>query len=303
MRYAVTGAFGYSGRYIAQRLLDAGHDVITLTNSAAKPDLFAGKAVKASPLCFDDPYALEETLKGVQGLVNTYWVRFNHAAFSFADAVTNSEILFQAAAKAGVERIVHLSITNPSGNSPYEYFRGKAAVEEALESCGVSHAILRPAILFGGDDVLLNNIAWTLRKFPVFGLLASGDYNIEPIHVEDLAKLAADNLELRENAVIDAIGPETFSFLGLVRAVREAIGSRAIIVPAPPVLGYLASKVMGMFLNDVMLTWSEMGALLDGLLATDSPPAGGTKLTEYLEQNADTIGRQYQSELARRKKK
>ncbi|MHC4080714.1 MAG: SDR family oxidoreductase, partial [Planctomycetota bacterium] len=204
--HIVTGAFGYSGRYIAQRLADAGHAVRTLTNSPQGDHPF-GDRIDVRPLSFVDRDRLVESLSGAAVLYNTYWVRFNHRTFTFADAVRNTRALFAAAEQAGVGRVVHVSITNPSEDSPLEYFRGKARLERALAESGLSHAILRPAVLFGGDDILINNIAWMLRKLPVFGVFGDGSYRLQPIHVEDLADLAVEQGRGRDNVTIDAIGP------------------------------------------------------------------------------------------------
>src|SRR6187401_3237618 len=120
MKIAVTGAFGYSGRYIAKRLLEAGHSVITLTNSFKRENPF-GKSVQPFPFHFEEPTRLIESLRGVEVLINTYWVRFDHKLFSQEGAVANTKILFQAANEAGVKRIVHVSITNPDINSELPY--------------------------------------------------------------------------------------------------------------------------------------------------------------------------------------
>lgn len=296
----VTGAYGYSGRYIARRLLERGCTVRTLTNSPPRDDA-SDKTIPASPFHFDQPDKLVESLQGVTTLFNTYWVRFNHPRFTFADAIRNSKILFDAARRAGVERIVHLSITNPSKDSPFEYFRGKAIVEEALEQSGVSHAILRPATLFGNEDILINNIAWMLRHLPAIGVFGRGDYRLQPIHVEDLAALAVEQGFGRENIVINAIGPETFTYRELVDALRRIIGVWRPMVPTPPWFGYLASRVLGKIVGDVIVTRDEIAGLMNNLLYVDAPPAGTTRLTDWAKKRADTLGRHYANELSRRK--
>lgn len=300
--HAVTGAFGYSGKYIAQRLLDAGHNVVTLTNSVGRPNPF-GERIRAFPFDFDQPDRLAEHLEGVSVLYNTYWVRFNHRLFKHADAVRNTRTLFEAARRAGVERIVHVSITNPSEDSPLEYFRGKATLEKALAATGVSHAILRPAILFGKEDILINNIAWTLRRLPVFGVFGDGRYRVQPIYVDDLAALAVEQGASRVNAIINAIGPETFSYRELVECIGRAIGKRRPIVSTPPWFGYAASRIVGKLVGDVVVTRDEIRGLMAGLLAVDAPPAGTTSLTQWAKANAETLGRSYASELARRKRR
>lgn len=298
--HAVTGAYGYSGKYIAQRLLDEGRTVATLTNSLARTNPF-GDRVRAFPFHFDQPDLLAEHLKGVSVLYNTYWVRFNHPLFKHVDAVRNTLTLFEAARKAGVQRIVHVSITNPSQDSPLEYFRGKAILERALVESGISYAILRPAVLFGKEDILINNIAWVLRRFPVFGVFGDGRYRLQPIYVDDLASLAVEQGKNRENTIINAIGPETFTYRDLVARVGQLIGKRRPIVPMPPWLGYAVGWGVGQFVGDVVVTKDEIEGLMADLLYVDSPPAGRTVLTEWVRSHADTLGRRYTSELARRK--
>ena len=298
--HAVTGAYGYSGKYIAQRLLDEGQTVIALTNSIARANPF-GERVKAFPFDFDQPDLLTEHLQGVSVLYNTYWVRFNHRLFKHADAVQNTIALFEAAKRAGVQRIVHVSITNPSEGTKLEYFRGKAILEKALIESGISHAILRPAVLFGKEDVLINNIAWVLRRLPIFGVFGDGRYRLQPIYVDDLAALAVEHGKIRENAITNAIGPETFTYRELAAKIGELIGKPRPIVSVPPWLGYTVGRVLGTLVGDVVITKDEIEGLMADLLVVDSPPTGTTVLTEWIKDHADTLGRTYTSELARRR--
>ncbi|UCC50150.1 MAG: NAD(P)H-binding protein [Anaerolineaceae bacterium] len=298
--HAVTGAYGYSGKYIARRLLAAGEEVITLTNSPQRANPFGGK-VRAYPFNFDRPQALAETLRGVKVLYNTYWVRFNHDMFQHASAVENTLALFDAARSAGVERIVHVSISNPSEKSHLEYFRGKAELEKALIASGISYAILRPTVLFGKEDILINNIAWMLRKFPVFGVFGDGRYRLQPIYVDDLARLAVKQGQLRENVVIEAIGPETFTYRELVAAIGEIIGKERPIISLSPRMGYLAGRLMSLFMDDVVITKEEIEGLMADLLYVDAPPAGDTSLREWAARHSDSLGKHYTNELERRR--
>jgi len=301
-KHAVTGAFGYSGKYITERLLAQGKAVITLTNSLHRTNPF-GDRIRAYPFHFDDPEKLAETLRGVSVLYNTYWVRFNHRSFTHADAVRNTETLFRAAKLAGVTRVVHVSITNPSEDSPLEYFSGKARLERALVESGLSHAILRPTVLFGKEDILVNNIAWALRRFPVFGVFGDGLYKLQPIYVDDLAQLAVEQGDemAKANTLINAIGPETFTYRELAEVIGQIIGTRRPIVSLSPSMGVAAGWVIGKLVGDVMITREEIRGLMDNLLFVDAPPAGNTKLTEWATERAKTLGRHYTSELARRR--
>lgn len=299
MRVAVTGAFGYSGRYIAARLLEAGHDVLTLTHSPGRAHPF-GDRVRAFPFHFEAPDRLRETLRGVDALINTYWVRFDHRLFHHAEAVANTRTLFAAARDAGVRRVVHVSITNPDAASDLPYFRGKAELERELRGLGVSYCILRPTVLFGKEDVLINNIAWSLRHLPVVGLFGAGDYRLQPLYVDDLARVAAEQVGGEEDQVLEAIGPETFTYRELVTRVGEAIGVRRPLVALPPVLAYWGCRVIGWWFRDVVITREEIRGLMEGRLYVNAPPLGTTRLTEWLARHRGTLGRHYTSELARR---
>ena len=298
--HAVTGAYGYSGKYIAEKLIACGKQVITLTNSVHRENPF-GDRIKAFGFNFNKPDLLADSLQDVKILYNTYWVRFNHKLFTYASAVENTKILFEAAKHAGVERIVHISITNPSIDSPLEYFRGKALLEKYLKDTGIPYCILRPAVLFGKEDILINNIAWALRRFPVFGVFGDGHYKLQPIYVDDLAELAVQQGEQRENVIIDAVGPETFSYRGLVEEIGYIIGKKRPVISMPPLLGYSIGWVIGKLVNDVMITKDEVRGLMANLLYVDTTPAGSTKLTDWARKHANTLGFKYTSELARRK--
>lgn len=298
--HIVTGAFGYTGKYIARRLLEAGYQVKTLTNSPNRFNPFGDK-VKAYPYNFDNPDKLIESLLGATVLYNTYWVRFNHRDFTYSSAVSNSLKLFEAAKKAGIKRIIHISVTNPSEDSPFEYFRGKAKLERLLIESGLSYTILRPALLFGKGDILINNIAWLLRNFPIFGIFGDGNYRLQPIYVDELAKLAVDEGQKTENRIIDAIGPETFSYRDLVKEIGKAINKNRPIVSLSPTMGYLVGWFVGKIVQDITITRDEIKVVMSNLLYTHSLPVGKTKLTDWLKENSSTLGLRYASELARRK--
>jgi NADH dehydrogenase len=294
----VTGASGYTGRYIAQRLLDEGEPVKNLTGHPDRVSPF-GDRVDVARLDFDHPDSLAMSLDGADTLYNTYWIRFARGDLTFGTAVDNSVALIRAAERAGVRRIVHVSITNASAASPLPYFRGKGLVEDAVVASGLSYAILRPALIFGHEDVLVNNIAWALRRFPAFPIFGSGTYRVQPVYVEDLAEMAVTAAKESRDLVIDTVGPETYNFDGLVRLIAEMTHSRSMLVHMRPSLALLLTRVLGYLRRDVVLTRGEIQGLMAGLLVSDSPPMGRTRFSEWLAKSADSLGRRYASELKR----
>jgi len=298
MKIAVTGAFSYSGKYITKRLLERGEEVFTLTNHPNRPDPFGGK-VKAFPLDFGNKEELVQNLRGMDVLVNTYWVRFDKGSNTQPRAVENTKILVDAAAKAGVKRIVHISITNPSAESHLPYFWGKAANEKTVSESGMSYAILRPTVLFGKEDILINNIAWLLRRLPLFGLPGDGSYKLSPVYVDDLAKLAVEAVYSKDNYVWDAVGPEEFTFKEMVELIGRSVGVERPLVSFHPRLALFAAQFMSLFVNDVMLTPEEVDGLMAKLLISREAPRCTTSLKDWLLEHRAGVGRQYASELAR----
>ncbi|MBC8504585.1 MAG: NAD(P)H-binding protein [Anaerolineales bacterium] len=297
-RIAITGAFGYSGKYITERLLAKGNQVITLTGHPNRKNPF-NKEVQAYPFNFNNLDALAESLQGVDTLFNTYWVRFSHGDITFENAVDNTRSLFNAAKRVGVRRIVHVSITNPIIDSPLPYFKGKAQLEQDLKVSGLSYAIIRPTVIFGVEDILINNIAYLLRRFPLFIIPGSGDYRLQPIYAEDLADIAVAAGEQSENLIIDAVGPKIYSFNELVKEIRAAVGSNAKLIHISPFLALAMSRLLGLALGDVVLTNDEIQGLMADLLVSDKAPTGKKELKEWLHENADTVGMHYASELKR----
>jgi uncharacterized protein YbjT (DUF2867 family) len=295
MKIAVTGAFSYSGKYITKRLLARGDEVITLTGHANRPDPFGGN-VKAYPLDFDEA-DMTRSLQSVDVLVNTYWVRFDKGENTQPRAVENTCKLVNAAGAAGVKRMVHISITNPSAESHLPYFWGKAANEKAVIESGMSYAILRPTVLVGYEDILVNNIAYLLRRFPFFLLPGDGSYKLQPVHVDDLADLASEGVYRTDSYVIDAVGPDIFTFKEMVQLIGEKIGARRPLIPVSPRLALRAAQFLSLFVRDVMLTPEEVDGLMANLLVSKEPPRGKIHLADWLEMNKDTIGASYASEI------
>ncbi len=295
----VTGAFSYSGSAIAERLLDSGREVRTITFHPERAHPLQSR-IRATRYRFDDPVSLARSLEGVTTLYNTYWVRFDHGQTTFANAISNSRALFHAAKRAGVRRVVHISIANPSIESPLPYYRGKALVERALAEVGIAYSIVRPTWIFGREhEVLANNIAWILRRMPIFALPGDGHYPVQPVHIDDLARICEHAAFVDGDAILDAAGPETMSFDELVQTIRRAVGARVPILHLPPLAMTAVARALGLVLGDVVLTADEISGLTAGLLVSHEPPLGQIAFTEWLGEHTGAIGHTYANELDR----
>ncbi len=295
----VTGGLSYIGKSITKRLVEAGHEVLILTGHPDRPNPF-GKQVRVLPFRFAYPALLTESLRGATTLYNTYWVRFDYREVSFERAIENTRVLFQAAGQAGIQKVVHLSVSNPSEDSPFPYYRGKATVEKSLLESTLPYVIIRPTLVFGGEDeILISNITWLLRRFPIFALPRGAAYRLQPIHVDEVAALAVEAAASAHNAILDAAGPEIHRFEDMVRLIRDKIRSRALFIRTRPAVALLLLKVVGLMVRDVVLTKDELGALGADLLVSHETPRGKTNLGNWLDRNGPHLGRRYASEITR----
>lgn len=294
----MTGAFGYIGKYISKALLKRGRTVCTITTHPNKPNPF-GPAVKAFTYSFDDAEVLTRTLTGVDTLYNTYWIRFPFDGQTYENALANTKSLFRCAKQAGVQRIVHIGVTRALPDSDLPYYRGKAIQESMLKESGVPFSIVRPALVFGNEDILVNNIAWLIRKSPVFPIFGSGRYRVQPVFVEDLAEIAVSQSTGTDGTTVDAIGPETFTFQEFVTLIAEKIGKSPRIMRVSPSLGIFCGHLLSLFLRDVLLTRNELKGLMDEMLTSEQTPNGATRFSDWLEKNKLTVGGFYSSEVAR----
>ncbi len=294
----ITGAFSYTGKYITRRLLAMGKEVRTLTGHPHNAHPF-GEQVGVFPFNFDRPDELVENLAGASTLYNTYWIRFAHDSLTFEQAVANTKILFNAAKEAGIQRIVHISITNPAETSRLPYFKGKAILEQVLIDSGLAYSIVRPTVIFGSEDILINNIAWLIRRFPLFPIFGSGTYKLQPIYIEDMADLVVKAGQATGNSIIDAVGPDIFTFEELVRLIATILQRKILFTHISPRLAFNMAKLIEPLVGDVLITRDEITGLMADLLISYNAPTGHTHLENWLEENRSHVGKVYASELAR----
>ena len=297
-RVAVTGSFGFTGRPLTERLLAAGREVVTLSRRSGEGDPLAGR-ISVRPLDLEQADVLRASLDGVETLFNTYWLRFPRGGATFEGAVARSATLLAAARDAGVRRVVHVSVVNATPDAETPYVRAKAALEAVVRSSGLEWAIVRPTLTYGTQDILINNLAWALRRFPVYGMPGLGRYTVQPVHVDDVARICVEAAAGPSGVVVDAAGPEILSYRNLVEAVRAAVGSRSIVLPMPGAIVLAVSRLLGLVVRDVVLTRDEIRELTSSLLTSHEPPRGEIRLSEWLPANGATLGRRWSSELAR----
>jgi len=294
---AVTGAFSFTGRAIAAQLLAESREVVTLVRRP--PPAGADPRIRTAPLAFDDPASLAAAFAGVDTFYNTYWIRFERGRLTFEEIIGRTRKLLTAATQAGVRRIVHVSVVNAGTDAPTKYFVAKARLDDVIRGSGMSHAIVRPTLTFGPGDILVNNLSWVLRRFPLFAIPGNGEYRLQPVHVEDVARIAVAAGRQSSDMEVDAAGPDVLTFNRFVRLLADTVDSRTWLFHAPRVVSHLGARSLGLLVRDVMLTGDEITELTASLLVSAQPPAGRIGLPAWASAHADELGRSYHSELDR----
>ncbi len=294
-RAVVTGAFSYVGAAVAAELLRRGYAVHTLTNRRAPAD--AG-GITSAPLAFD-PEHLAREMAGVDAFVNTYWIRLPHGGQTFDTAVENSRVLVSAAVRARVGRLVHVSVSNASLGSNLGYYAGKARVDEAVRAAPIPHAIVRPTLVVGPNDVLTSNVAWLLRTFPFFLVPGGGRAPVEPVTLSDTGRIIADAAQATGDLDVDAAGPDVMTFRDYVHLVARAVGVTRPVLGAPAWLSLAALSAVGPLVRDVILTREEWLGLAQGLLVSKKPPLGRESVAGWLLAHGSSLGRAYANDLRR----
>jgi NADH dehydrogenase len=293
-RAVVTGAFSNIGSAAARHLEAAGFQVHTLTNRSPPP----GTAYTAAPLRFDVDH-LAKQLQGAEIFVNTYWIRLPHAGQSFDTAVANNRTLMEAASRAGVSRFVHVSVSNPELGMNLGYYRGKAQVESALRESGLGYGIVRPTLVVSSNDVLTNNIAWFVRRFPVFPMPQGGAYRLRPVTLEDTGRLICQVAQETDNCVVDAAGPDVVTFREYVEHLAHAVGVRRWMPSVPNWLSLAAIRMVEPFLRDTVLTREELLGLQQELLMSESPIPGAQSVVSWLDEHGGQFGASYINDMHR----
>ncbi|MBI5486653.1 MAG: NAD(P)H-binding protein [Deltaproteobacteria bacterium] len=294
-RAVITGAFSYIGAAAARELRRRGWTVHTLTNRRTPPH---SRHVTFAKLLFH-PDHLAAELRGADVFVNTYWIRLPHAGDDFHTAVRNNRMLVDAAVRARVGRLVHVSVSNASLDSRLGYYRGKAEVDAAVRACGLPHAIVRPTLVVGPADVLTSNIAWFLRRFPVFPVPDGGGYRLQPVTLDDTGRIVADAAESSADLDVDAAGQDIVTFREYVELVARACHVKCAIIGAPGRLALAGIRLVELFLGDTVLAREELAGLEQELLVSRAPPLGTERVDAWLLAHGAALGRSYVNDRRR----
>ena len=278
----VTGAFGYTGKYITRRLLNAGRRVRTITGHPKRANSF-GNQVEIAPMDFSDRAGLVRSLRGASVLYNTYWVRFNHGRATFDEAVANSRVLIEAAREAGRPQDRASQHRQSFARFAPSVLFGQSAgrkSDRGFRTCPTPSSGPRSSSV---SKIFSSTISRGSRAISrICNSRDPDNIELQPIFVEDLAELATSSARQENSLVLDAVGPEIFAFEDLVRQIALAVGAKPRFIHVSPRVALQMLRLVGPIVGDVILTREEIEGLMANLLVSKHPATGQTRFTAWL---------------------
>ena len=252
----VGGGTGFIGSAVVRELLDR-RPVAVLTRSVERvPRRFRGGRVELRQGDVTDPRTLPEALAGIDTVVQCvqfpgFPVERPSAGRTFMDVdAAGTRAVVEAAVKAGVRKIVYLSGVGADIESDRTWYRAKGIAEAAVRESGLRYVIVRPSWTYGPGDRSLNRFVGLMRTIPlVFPQLGPGSQRINPVYVDDVARLVVEALEGdgADGATIEIGGPDVLSMDEIVRATMRALDREKPIVHVPLGLARIAGAVLERF--------------------------------------------------------
>jgi uncharacterized protein YbjT (DUF2867 family) len=239
---AIAGGSGFIGRTIARRLAALPQlrvRVLSRDPGRARAKL-AGLEADFVRGEVTEPGTLPAALAGASAVVSAvqfdgYPIENPRRGLTFERIDLGGTLALLAAAKAaGVTRFIYISGAAADENSRHPGFRAKGKAERAIRESGLEYTILRPSLVYGPDDTVVNGFAKAIRLAPVFPVPGSGRQTLQPVLVDDLAACVALAISGRgQNGTYEIGGPDLMTFDDLIRLIMDLTGHRRPIVHVP----------------------------------------------------------------------
>jgi uncharacterized protein YbjT (DUF2867 family) len=265
-RIAVTGATGFVGGHLAERLRAAGDEVVPLSRRTgfdlARPDVAA----------------LAEALEGCAAVVHTAGINREIGRQTYdAVHIRGTRALVAAARAAGVEHISLVSFLRARPDGPTAYHRSKWAAESIVREGGVPFTVLKCSMIYGRGDHMLDHLSRALFTFPIFSPVGLTERPLRPVAVDDVARIlvaAAHGDPRLIDQTVAVLGPDTVRLSDVVRRVARIVGRRPRQLPSPVAAHLVLARIWEATMRVPLLSVAQVHILAEGVVepAPDAPP-------------------------------
>jgi NADH dehydrogenase len=266
MRIAITGATGFVGGHLTNRLTGEGHEVVRIGRHRIDD------AIVHSSL--NDVDQLTVAFTGCKAVAHCAGINRELGDQTYARVhVEGTRNVVAAAKNAGVQKIVLLSFlrARPDCDSPYHESKWEA--EEIVRNSGLDYTVIKAGIIYGRGDHMLDHLSHALHTFPIFGLVGLKEKSIRPLAVEDLVHVMRAALVDRriKRQTIALVGPEEIYLSEAVRRVAEVVGKRPLMFPLPVACHELMARVFERFMKVPLTSVAQVRILSEGVVEPGSP--------------------------------
>lgn len=275
MNIAITGGTGFIGRHLAEELRAEGHEVVALGSQAS--------AVKAGPkkgalrIGLDDVDKLAEAFAGCDVVAHCAGINREIGRETYQRVhVEGTRHVVTAAKQAGVRKIVFISFLRARPECGSKYHESKWTAEEIVRASGLDYTILKPGVIYGKGDHMLDHLSHAFHTFPVFAFVGMKDQLVRPTAVADLVRVlratVVENRLSRETVAVT--GPEEITLRTAVQRVARVVGKRPLMFRLPLAFHYTFGWLLERLMKTPLVAVAQVRILSEGVVDPLPPCAG-----------------------------
>lgn len=238
MKVAITGGTGFVGRHLAQSLLADGHTVVLIARGKDQRDPSVNSEPGVTVVYCDvsEQSSLATALQGCDAVAHCAGINRELGEQTFQKVhVEGTRVVVEAAKAAAVNKILLISFLRARENGPSKYHRSKAAAEEVVRNSGINYTILKPGVIYGKGDHMLDHLSHAFYSVPIFGLVGLKEKQVAPLAVQDLIVVMKEALVNggMPNETLYLIGPQHMTLSTAVKTVAKVVGREPVYFRMP----------------------------------------------------------------------
>ncbi len=267
MKIAITGGTGFIGGNLASLLLREGHEVVLISRVR---EAFPAPGIKSIPIGLSNAETLAGAFDGCDAVVHCAGINRELGKQTYVEVhVEGTRRVLDAAKRAGVRKIVYVSFLRARPNCGSPYHESKFAAEELVREAGLDYTVVKPGVIYGRGDHMLDHLSHAFHTFLVFAFVGLRDQLIRPTAVEDLVRILAA-AALRDprlkRKTVAVVGPETLTLRDAVRRVAGAVGKRPLMFRMPLLFHYAFAWFLERLMRVPLISLAQVRILSEGLV-------------------------------------
>lgn len=270
MKIAITGGTGFVGGHLARALAAQGHDVVLVSRRAKKEGASQfPPGTTFAHIGLDDEEALATAFAGCDAVAHCAGINREIGTQTYENVhVQGTRHVVNAAQRAGVKKIVFLSFLRARPDCGSAYHESKWAGEEMIRASGLDYTVLKPGVIYGRGDHMLDHLSHAFFTFPIFALVGLKDQLVRPLAVADMVQILEAALLTNElsRKTISITGPEEMTLRQAVERVALVVGKRPFMFHMPLWFHYAFAWAIERFMVVPLVSVGQVRILSEGVV-------------------------------------